>query len=60
MRSRVPNLALVDITCGLLLEESPNLLKLASAGAGIVQQIAQLARIWLHVLNVLLKSRVTF
>lgn len=56
----VPDLVLIDITRGLLLQERSDLLQLTSSRACIVEQVAELARIGLDILDILLEPRIAF
>ena len=57
--SRLPNLIPPNITCCPFLQEGPHFLEFASTSTGVVKQIAELARIGLHILDVLLVLGVT-
>ena len=56
--SVIPKPVFRDITCSLPLEESADLLKLTSSGAGVIQQVAELAGIRFDFLDILLEARV--
>lgn len=57
-RKGIPDATAVDVTGRLLLEKGANLLQLAPASAGIVEQIAELARVWLDLRGILLEARI--